>query len=86
MGMAESKFEVSYSSQNKSARKLLLTEKIMTVEELALAGTAEIEKKIGENFVVYKVGTDGQIGCDDYLLVPVNKLEEFNKIVKWVTR
>lgn len=73
------KFEITCTGHEKTARELLLQEKLRTVEELAMMGRYEIEEAINAKFECCKVG-------DDWLLVPLDKVHSFNAMVKWIER
>ncbi len=72
-------FEIKYTGHEVRARKLLLQQKLKTAEELALMATHEVEQAINAEFEAIDAG-------EDWLLVPRDKLAEFNSIIKWIER
>ena len=72
-------FEIKYTGHEVRARKLLLQQKLKTAEELALMATHEVEQAINAEFEAIDTG-------EDWLLVPRDKLAEFNGIIKWIER
>lgn len=73
------KFEITCTGHETKARRLLLEEALKTEKELALMTSNEVEDVINANFECYKCG-------DDWLLVPKDKVYEFNRIVTWIER
>lgn len=73
------KFGICYLGHEKNARKLLLNDNLVTLEELAMMTSNDIEEKINQNYIAYQNG-------EDWLLIPKENESEFNKITKWISR
>ncbi len=67
------------NGHEQKARILLLEKGFKTAKELAVMISRDVEQVINENFECYKSG-------DDWLLVPKDKVAEFNSIVAWIER
>lgn len=72
-------FVIGYDGHERAARKLLLQEKMKTIDELAIMSAREIEQTINAGFEAIECG-------DDWLLVPREKFDEFKEIITWITR
>ena len=73
-------FDPGYVGQLSGARELLVDKKIVTLERLAMMSDADVKELINENFIV--IGADS----DSYILIPRDKLSEFNKIALYIYR
>ena len=73
------KFEINYIGHERNARKLLVEEKIKTIEEIAFLSEREITDIINEHFVV--LGYD-----EDYELVRKEDYEKISDYIKYVNR
>lgn len=72
-------FEIYYLGHEKNARKLLLKDNLATIEELATMTSSDVVEKINKNYISYQIR-------EDWLLIPKEKEEEFNQIVKTIYR
>lgn len=70
-------FEFIYTGHEKQVRRLM--KKYLTDEELSQMCFDELQKKVNELFLCYLVG-------EDWILIPRDKEDEFNKIAEWVCR
>lgn len=70
-------FEIIYTGHERQARRLL--KKYLTDEELSQMCLFEVQKKVNELFLCYLIG-------EDWMLIPRDKEDEFNKITEWVDR
>ena len=73
-------FDPGYVGQLSSARELLVDKKLVTLERLAMMSDADVKELINENFTI--IGADS----DSYILIPRDKLYEFNKIALYIYR
>lgn len=72
-------FEIDYLGHERNARKLLLKDNLVTLEELATMTSNDVTSRINRNYICYKNGSD-------WLLIPKEKEDEFNQIIKWIER
>ena len=70
----------NYTGQERKARKLLIDEKIAPIEEVAIMSGKDVEEKIRERYEVV-VKADEEI-----ILVKKEDMEQFEKLVKYLTR
>lgn len=75
----EDGFEILYTGHENRARKLILQNGIKTAEELAMMTGREVEQTINANFEAVKAG-------QDWILIPRDKLSDFNSMVTWIER
>ncbi|MBD5130298.1 MAG: hypothetical protein HDT43_10340 [Ruminococcaceae bacterium] len=61
------------------ARSLLLKKKLKTAEELAVMDSNEVEQDINAEYTSYKIG-------EDWLLIPNDKIADFDDMAEWVRR
>ena len=73
-------FDPGYVGQLSGARKLLVDKKLVTLERLAMMSDADVKDMVEEKFVV--IGADS----DSYILIPRDKLSEFDKIALYIYR
>ena len=76
----ELKNKLNYSGMEKSVRRLALDSKLATAEEIATMTSVEVCNLIVENYTVVYAEAD-EIG-----LVPTNKLDEYNSLLKCISR
>ena len=70
----------NYTGQERKARKLLIDEKISSVEDVAIMSGKDVEEKIQERYeVVVKAG-------EEVILVKKEDMEQFEKLVKVISR
>lgn len=74
----DEKFCILYNGHEKGARQLIIERGITSDKELALMSGDEVEEVINNHYAAIK--TDDE----DYLLVPKDKMEEFNNIITWI--
>ena len=72
-------FEIIYTGHESKARKMILKNGLKSDKELATMTSHEVEKTINANFEAIRAG-------DDWLLIPRDKLADFNEIATWITR
>lgn len=72
-------FRIKYNGHELRARKLLLKQGLKTAEELAVMASYEVEQAINAAFEAVDCG-------EDWLLVPRDKVAEFNALITWVER
>lgn len=72
-------FFIIYTGHEKNARKMILENGLKSDKELAMMATCEIEQIVNENFEAIRAE-------DDWLLIPKDKLADFNEIATWITR
>ena len=72
-------FEMIYAGHESNARKLILKNKLKNDKELATMTSHEVEQTINANFEAIRAG-------DDWLLIPRDKMADFNEIATWITR
>lgn len=72
-------FHIKYTGHETRARKLLLKKGLKTAEELALMASYEVEQAINAEFEATDCG-------EDWLLIPRDKIAEFNAIATWIKR
>lgn len=76
----ELKNKLNYSGMEKSVRRLALDSKLATAEEIATMTSIEVCNLIVANYTVVYAEAD-EIG-----LVPTNKLDEYNSLLKCISR
>ena len=76
----ELKNKLNYISMERSVRQLALDSKLATAEEIATMASVEVCDLIVENYTVVYAEAD-EIG-----LVPTNKLDEYNSLLKRISR
>lgn len=69
-----------YTGQERNARKLLIDEKIASIEEVAIMSGDEVEEKIRERYEVVAKADE------EILLVKKEDMEQFEKLVKVLSR
>ena len=70
----------NYTGQERKARKLLIDEKISSVVDVAVMSGKDVEEKIQEHYeVVVKAN-------EEVLLVKKEDMEQFEKLVKVISR
>lgn len=72
-------FYIAYTGHESNARKLLLAEKIVDSESLAVMSSIEVTALINKNFQCYKVG-------EDWLIIRKQDEAKFNNLIKWIDR
>lgn len=72
-------FHIKYTGHEFRARKLLLKKGLKTAEELAVMASFEVEQAINAAFKAIDCG-------EDWLLVPLEKVAEFNELITWIDR
>ena len=72
--------KLNYIGMERSVRRLALDSKLATAEEIATMTSVEVCDLIVENYTVVYAEAD-EIG-----LVPVNKLDEYNSLLKRISR
>lgn len=72
-------FKIKFTGHEKTARKLLREKKLKTANELAEMTSFEVEDAINKSFSAIECG-------EDWLLVPKEKMQEFNKLITWIER
>ena len=72
-------FSIKYTGHETRARKLLLKKGLKTADELALMASYEVEQAINAAFKAVDCG-------EDWLLIPKDKVAEFNALVTWIDR
>lgn len=72
-------FEIVRTGHERMARLLLLQKKLKTAEELAVMDSHEVEQAINAEYESYKIG-------EDWLLIPNDKISDFNEIAEWIRR
>lgn len=70
----------NYTGQERKARKLLIDEKIAPIIDVAIMSGKDVEEKIRERYEVV-VKADEEI-----ILVKKEDMEQFEKLVKYLTR
>lgn len=70
-------FEFMYVSHEKEVRRIL--RKYLTDEELSQMCVDELQTEVDKLFLCCLIG-------EDWVLIPRDKEDEFNKIVEWVHR
>ena len=69
-----------YTGQERDARKLLIDEKIASVEDVAIMSSEDVEEKIRERYEVVAKADE------EILLVKKEGMEQFEKLVVILTR
>ena len=69
-----------YTGQERNARKLLIDEKIASIEEVAIMSGDEVEEKIRERYEVVAKADE------EIILVKKEDMEQFEKLVKVLAR
>lgn len=69
-----------YTGQERDARKLLIDEKIASIEEVAIMSGDEVEEKIQERYEVVAKADE------EIILVKKEDMEKFEKLVKVLAR
>ena len=72
-------FRIKFTGHERMARQLLLKKGLKTAEELALMASHEVEQAINAEFEAVDCG-------EDWLLIPRDKMAEFNAIATWIER
>lgn len=72
-------FHIKYTGHESRARKILLARGIKTAEELAVMASYEVEQAINAAFRAIDCG-------EDWLLVPLDKVADFNELITWIDR
>ena len=72
-------FHIKYTGHESRARKILLARGIKTAEELAVMSSYEVEQAINAGFHAIDCG-------EDWLLVPLDKVADFNELITWIDR
>lgn len=72
-------FHIKYTGHELRARKLLLKKGLKTAEELAVTASFEVEQAINAVFKAIDCG-------EDWLLVPLDKVADFNELITWIDR
>lgn len=75
--MDYSKYKSQVSGHFRKAR--LLMSKYESAKDLALMTDEEIEKKINDLYIAIQLG-------DNWMLVPKEKKNEFEKMITWICR
>lgn len=75
--MSYQKYKSQFSGHLVNAR--LLMSKYLKEKDLALMTDEEIEKEINERYIAIQLG-------DDWMLVPREKVDAFEKIITWIKR
>lgn len=75
----ENGFEILYTGHENRARRLIIQNRLKTAGELAMMTGREVEQTINANFEAVKAG-------EDWLLIPRDKLSDFNAMVTWIER
>ena len=70
----------NYTGQERKARKLLIDEKIAPIEEVAIMSGKDVEEKIRERYEVVAKADE------EIILVKKEDMEQFEKLVKYLTR
>lgn len=78
-GIIDMEFYASYNGHERNARKILLEEKIVDTDALALLSSAEVTDLINKNFQRFRVD-------DDWLLVRKKDVKQFESLVLWCDR
>lgn len=69
-----------YTGQERDARKLLIDEKIASVEDVAIMSSEDVEEKIRERYEVVAKADE------EIILVKKEDMEQFDKLVKTLSR
>lgn len=72
-------FYITYTGHERNARKLLLDERIIDSESLAVMSSSEVTDLINKNFLCYQVG-------EDWLIIHKQDETKFNNMIKWIER
>ena len=72
--------KLNYIGMERNIRRLALDSKLATAEEIALMTEIEVCNLIVENFTVAYAEAE-EIG-----LVPIDKIDEYNRLVKYISR
>ena len=72
--------KLNYIGMERNIRRLALDSKLATAEEIALMTEIEVCNLIVENFTVAYTEAE-EIG-----LVPIDKIDEYNRLVKYISR
>lgn len=72
--------KLNYIGMERNIRRLALDSKLATAEEIALMTEIEVCNLIVENFAVAYAEAE-EIG-----LVPIDKIDEYNRLVKYISR
>ena len=75
--MSYPKYKSQFTGHLRNAR--LLMSKYLKEKDLALMTDEEIEKKINDRYIAIQLG-------DDWMLVPKEKLDAFEKMITWICR
>ncbi|WP_346698646.1 hypothetical protein [Thomasclavelia spiroformis] len=73
------KYESQVSGHFRNARSLLLSKKHITANILAQMTDKDVEKEINARYIAIQLG-------DDWILVPKEKKNEFEKMITWICR
>ena len=69
-----------YAGQERDARELLIDEKIASIKDVAIMSGEDVEEKIRERYEVVAKADE------EILLVKKEDMEQFDKLVKVLTR
>lgn len=69
-----------YAGQERDARKLIINEKIASIEEVAIMSDVDVADKIQERYEVVAKADE------EIILVKKEDMEQFEKLVKVLTR
>lgn len=72
-------FHIKYTGHETRARKLLLKKELKTADELAVMTSFEVEQAINAEFQAFDCG-------EDWLLIPQDKVSDFQALVTWIDR
>lgn len=75
--MSYQKYKSQFSGHLVNARLLMV--RYISENKLALMTDEEIEKKINDWYIAIQLG-------DDWMLVPKEKLDAFEKMITWICR
>lgn len=75
--MSYQKYKSQYTGHFANAR--LLLSKYLKESDMALMTDDQIEKKINDWYIAIQLG-------DDWMLVPKEKLDAFEKMITWICR
>lgn len=75
--MSYPKYKGHFTGHHVNAR--LLMSKYLKEKDLALMTDEEIEKKINDWYIAIQLG-------DDWMLVPKEKIDAFEKMITWICR
>ena len=73
------KYESQVTGHFRNARSLLLSKNHITANILAQMTDEDVEREINARYIAIQLG-------DDWMLVPKEKLDAFEKMITWICR